>query len=247
MRERSLTACPEDYNHALTKDWSYGANKITSAVKNCGNCLAGHWAFAVVQQLESDAKQHDGVDYLLSPEQLLQCVTSNNGCSVPPVLGAAEYAFTYLKTTGAHSNNNYPYTSSGGSTGGPCIVNPSREEVRVANFYTNLQGNENCMTKYVQYTGTVTNCFTVSENAWIYYTGGIMTASQCNSGGTMRIACAQIVGVRIETSGTNYWKVRGSFSTSWGEQGFIRLSHGSNTCSITQDPIYTSVLVQGEF
>lgn len=35
-----------------------------------------------------------------------------------------------------------------------------------------------------------------------------------------------------------YLQVRNSWGTGWGEDGYIRLSYGSNTCKINDDPTY---------
>jgi aminopeptidase C len=34
----------------------------------------------------------------------------------------------------------------------------------------------------------------------------------------------------------NYWKVRNSWNTDWGENGFIYVSMGYNTCGIATEP-----------
>jgi C1A family cysteine protease len=37
---------------------------------------------------------------------------------------------------------------------------------------------------------------------------------------------------------SDYFIIRNSWGTSWGESGFIRLSYGSNTCAIASDANY---------
>jgi hypothetical protein len=241
---RKLTGCSTSYNSNGDKDWT---GSLTTGVKNFGQCYYGSWAFSVASQLESDAMRQ-GSNYVLSPQQLLHCVTNNNGCSGSAHLGVNEAAFQYLQSHGLQGENTYPFTSSNGATGGPCSSNYNNELVQVAGYFTTLTGSEACMTKYVQDTGPLAACFTINANAWFYYSGGIMSSSQC-SGGDQYVVCAQIVGVHLSSyySSNDYWKVRGSFGTGWGEAGFIRLSYGHNTCALNQDPIYTSVDTQGDF
>jgi len=47
----------------------------------------------------------------------------------------------------------------------------------------------------------------------------------------------------------SYWKFRASVGTNWGDEGYAKIAYGSNACSISQNPIYTSVLLKelGEF
>lgn len=51
----------------------------TTPVKDqgyCGSC----WAFSVTEQLESDSMRTLGTDYILSPQQLVSCDSSDAGC-----------------------------------------------------------------------------------------------------------------------------------------------------------------------
>ena len=71
----------------------------------------------------------------------------------------------------------------------------------------------------------------LDANLFNSYTSGIMRVC-----GNSVDHCVQAVGV--DTS--SYWLVRNSWGTSWGESGFIRLSYGSNTCDITNDPVMSN-------
>lgn len=241
---RKLSGCDDNYDRNTNKDWSTGRSRLTTAVKNCGNCLYGSWAFSVAEQIESDVKREYEIDYILSPQQLLHCVTNNFGCGSTAFLGSAGASFQYLQNHGLQGENTYPYRSSNGQTGGPCRENYNDELAMVSGFFTIFTGNEGCMTRYVQEKGPLAACFTINMNSWFYYSGGVMSSQQCS--GNNGFVCAQITAVKL-SGHNNYWKVRGSFGTSWGEGGFIRLSHGDNTCLLTQEPIYTEVYTQGEF
>lgn len=203
-------------------DWS---GKYTTAVKDqgyCGSC----WAFSATEQIESDAMRTLGKTWTLSPEQITQCATSCYGCGG----GWTESAYDYVKKTGGlETDSDYPYTSYYGVTG-TCKSSSSKYVVTV-NSYTTVRG-ESAMASYVQSTGPLSVC--LDANNFNSYTGGIM--SVC---GKSVDHCVQAVGV--DTGVNGYWKVRNSWGTSWGEDGYIRLSYGSNTCDITNDPTYVSV------
>jgi len=47
--------------------------------------------------------------------------------------------------------------------------------------------------------------------------------------------CVQAVGY---DSDNNYWIVRNSWNTNWGEQGYIRIEMGKNLCQIDQDATF---------
>jgi cathepsin K len=253
---RKLQSCDSTTTQTL-KDWSIGPNSITTPIKNQGWCMGGHWAHAVVEQVESDALRRSlSYSYILSPQQLLQCVTNNNGCSIDG-LGVLEYAFNYLKNTGLYLNNHYPYTSYSGWTGGRCKTissNNNDEVVKVNGFYSVLTGNEECMANHVQTTGTLAVCLTVGANIRNYH-GGILTVDTCLAPAYVwfmldnnhYITCGQIVGINLVSGTETYWKYRGSYGIGWGEAGYAKIAYGTNACNINQNPIYASVLVQGEF
>ena len=49
--------------------------------------------------------------------------------------------------------------------------------------------------------------------------------------------CVQVVGFEGGLAKKeNYWIVRNSWNTDWGEEGYIRLSVGDNTCGIADEP-----------
>ncbi len=79
----------------------------------------------------------------------------------------------------------------------------------------------------------VTGTISIGADAttWNTYKSGILT--NCGKGTDVNHA-VQLVGV--DSSSTNgYWKIRNSWSASWGEEGFIRIGSGSNMCSLATE------------
>ncbi len=174
-----------------------------------------------------------GTNYILSPEQIIQCDKTSEGCNG----GWTEHAYNYVKNAGGESTEAaYPYTSYSGTTGS-CRSSSSAYVVKLSS-YTTVTGSstsvaEQNMANYVQTTGPLSVCLDASS--WSSYTGGIM--STC---GTSVDHCVQAVGVDTSAS-TPYWKVRNQWGTSWGESGYIQLRYGQNTCDITNDPTHVTV------
>jgi C1A family cysteine protease len=196
----------------------------------CGSC----WAFSATEQIESDIMRTKSTTLILSPEQIVQCDTKAFGCGG----GWTESAYGYVKTAGGiETDEAYPYSSYQGVTG-TCKVNTKSFVAGVTGF-TTIAGSdattiEANMASYVQSTGPLSVCLDASS--WNSYTGGIMTVC-----GNSVDHCVQAVGVDASTGG--YWKVRNSWGTSWGEDGYIQLAYGKNTCDITNDPTWTTVVV----
>jgi len=66
------------------------------------------------------------------------------------------------------------------------------------------------------------------------YESGVLTSSGC---GTSLDHGVLTVGYGTD-DGTAYWKVKNSWGTSWGENGYIRMERGVNMCGISQMASY---------
>ncbi|CAG2168835.1 unnamed protein product [Oppiella nova] len=77
-----------------------------------------------------------------------------------------------------------------------------------------------------------------SSPAFQSYAGGILDSSECNTAGLPDHSLL-LVGEGVE-NGVEYWLARNSYGEDWGENGYIRLTKGTNVCGIG----YGYVLVQ---
>jgi C1A family cysteine protease len=72
---------------------------------------------------------------------------------------------------------------------------------------------------------------------WRYYSGGIL--NKCEAGIDHGVL---LVGVYYNSqTKVNYWKIKNSWGTNWGENGYIRLSrdeNGGNLCDICSYGFY---------
>ena len=75
----------------------------------------------------------------------------------------------------------------------------------------------------------------VNAGAWNDYTGGVMSAQACGpSGAQYQDHCVMATGFNA-TAPTPYWIVRNSWSSTWGERGYIYLEMKKNTCGLADD------------
>lgn len=74
--------------------------------QSCGSC----WAFSATETVESANCIATGYLYKLSPQQLVDCVTTCYGCGG----GWYSNAWTYLRTSAQELAADYPYTSRDG-------------------------------------------------------------------------------------------------------------------------------------
>lgn len=231
----------------------------TTAVKNQGQC-GSCWAFSATEQIESEFMLQTGsVPQNFSPQQIASCVTACDGCGG----GDTTSAYDYLMSVEGLSSDWYiPYeqgmtpanTCSDSSCTETCSWNLTA--LKVDEFYIGpyaIVSNFSYATD-PKLCGTRTKtCDSMDEatlqanlanapasicvNAaeWDAYTGGVLTSAACGGNGNLDIDhCVQAVGYNT-TAPTPYWIVRNSWSTSWGEEGYIYLAMGDNTCGLCNE------------
>jgi C1A family cysteine protease len=207
-------------------DWT---NIYTTPVKDQGYC-SSCWAFAATSQIESDAIRtlDMSTSTSLSVQQLTSCDSDSAGCDG----GDIENAFDYVVSNGLVTSTEYAYTSSLGDSR-ECDATMTDYSVSLRS-YAVLSGDdvdsvEENMKNYLLSTGPLTVCLDAS--GWSTYTSGVIR--NCNS---ILNHCVQVVGVDTDEG---YWKIRNSWGPSFGEDGYVRITQGENTCGIASLPMYT--------
>jgi len=199
-------------------DWvSKGAVTPVKDQGRCGSC----WAFSATAAIESYAQLAGKGLKVLSAQQINSCDKRDGGCNG----GNTETAYEYVKGAGGiETNADYPYTSGGGSTGS-CHFDRSKIAITI-NGYHSVSRGESAL-KNALNEGPASVCLAASS--WQSYRGGIL--SKCDN---QVDHCVQTTGY----SGSEYWRIRNSWGTGWGESGFIRLAMGKDLCKVSDDTTY---------
>ena len=72
-----------------------------------------------------------------------------------------------------------------------------------------------------------------------FYSSGVLDNTNC---GTNLDHAVLVVGKGTESDGTEYWRVKNSWNTSWGDQGYIKLAVTGNDagiCGVQVEPMLT--------
>jgi C1A family cysteine protease len=157
-----------------------------------------------------------------SEQELVDCVTTSSGCNG----GTTYLVYDWLANNKFCTLKSYPYLGKNGSCkASTCdhVGTPDKGHGLVTN------GEKGLLSKI--YEGPLT--VSVDASTWKNYKGGIMS-SGC---GMTTNHAVVVVGFKDAGAGS-YWTIRNSWSTSWGEQGYIRLKYGSNMCNIGVRPSY---------
>jgi len=219
-----VSVAPVQVQGPTSFDWR--AHDRLTPVKDQGQC-GSCWAFSCTESIESVYMIAKGIGGAgmppLAPQEIVDCdhngVYGCNGGELPS-------CFDFVKGEGLEKEASYPYHARDGT----CEANKGLAYVHISGFqYALAPGdhNENTMANFVAAKSPVS--IILDANAWSFYRGGVMTAAQCGSSIDHAV---QAVGYDT-TAG--YWIVRNSWGPKWGENGFIRLQFGHNTCVMTTE------------
>jgi C1A family cysteine protease len=206
-------------------DWR--TKGAVTPIKNqgmCGSC----WSFSATGNMEGQHFLKSGKLVSLSEEELVQCSSANGnmGCNG----GLMDNAFDWVTSNGGiDTEGDYPYTSGSGITGN-CNNGKLSKDAALFNGHLDVTQDENQMAAWVSTKGPLSIAVDASSG-WQTYSGGIVT--DCD--GQQLDHGVLIVGYGTD-SGTDYWIVKNSWGTGWGENGYIRLQKGTNQCGLNQMP-----------
>jgi len=250
--QKECTACarfPEFARFASRNpdslDWvELGAVTDVKDQGYCGSC----WSFGTTGDVE-------GVWFLagndltsLSEQQLVSCDYRTNvkdGLNLGCNGGLQESAFNYLINEapyGLVSEETYPYakTTYAGSTG-TCDESLVTEANVVAKISSWSQVSSSAREESDIYDALVNSGpVTIGLNAqnMQLYRSGVANPSVCPASGVDHAVL--IVGYGTD-SGTDYWKIKNSWSDTWGEDGYYRIVAGSNACGLATDAVHSAV------
>jgi len=210
-------------------DW-VAAGKV-NPIKDQGQC-GSCWAFSAVGALESACAIDPKCGKLisLSEQQLVDCSQSfgNQGCNG----GLMDQAFEYVQTKPLTTESNYPYTAQDGT----CNSGEESQGSVGLKGYTDVTVNNEVQLQAAVALQPVSVAVEADGMDWQFYSGGIIS----DACGTNLDHGVIAVGYGTQ-GGVDYWKVRNSWGTSWGMQGYVLLKRGktgAGECGIAMDPSY---------
>jgi cathepsin L len=231
---------------ALPTSVDWRKKGIVNAVKNqaqCGSC----WAFSTIASFEGQyALKHNLTSF--SEQDLVDCVKGVNGCCNGCQGGLMDPAFEYMKASQKGDDDTektYGYTGQNGS----CTFKQGIAEGGINGHVDVTAGDQNALKTAVATIGVISVGVDASKG-WQTYGGGVYTPILpgiigCSSNpGSMDHGVA-VVGYNTDTFNgkkKDYWIVRNSWASSWGEQGYMYLTMDkNNACGIANTASYPTL------
>lgn len=222
---------PEGYSpKASGVDW-VDAGAVTP-VKNQGSC-GSCWAFSTTGAIEGACQISSGTLTSLSEQNLVDCDHTDAGCNG----GLMDYAFEFVQENGGLcSEADYHYQA---RKNWRCQENGCTKHGQITG-YTDVRSRSTSALEAALDNQPVSIAIEADQATFQLYDGGVLTESGC---GTNLDHGVLAVGYGTD-NGVDYWKVKNSWGSSWGESGYIRLcrncgkNNGAGQCGLLGQPSY---------
>ncbi|XP_013921030.1 PREDICTED: digestive cysteine proteinase 2-like [Thamnophis sirtalis] len=214
-------------------DWRlYGAVTPVKDQAVCGSC----WSFSTTGSLEGALFLKTGHLISLSQQILIDCSWGfgNYACD-----GGEEWqAFEWiLKHGGIATTESYgPYKGQNGY----CHSNETHLVSKLSGYVNVTSGNTTALKAAIYKHGPVSVSIDASHRTFSFYSNGVYYEPKCkNKRGELDHAVLA-VGYGV-LQGELYWLIKNSWSTYWGNDGYILMSMKDNNCGVTTDAVFPIV------
>jgi len=195
----------------------------------CGSC----WAFSSTGAMEGAHFLASGELLSFSEQQLVDCAYvkyGNYGCSG----GLQDNAYKYYAQYSPMLESDYSYTGTKGS----CAYDASKATTVAVTKGTHVAANDKDQMKAALAISPLAVAIEADKMVFQTYKSGVLDSTKC---GTSLDHAVLAVGYGTE-DGQDYWLVKNSWNTTWGDNGYIKLAvvDGEGICGVQEDAEYAS-------
>jgi len=219
---RELQSAPD------TLDWRmYGAVTPVKDQSVCGSC----WSFGTVGTLEGTLFLQTGKLVRLSQQALVDCSWGfgNNGCDGGEDFRAYQWI---MKHNGIPTEDSYgPYLGQDSY----CRLDQADMGLKIKGWVNVTSGSNEALKFAIASRGPVSVAIDASHKSLSFYSNGVYYEEECSSTDLDHAVLAVGYGT---IGGEDYWLVKNSWSTYWGNDGYVLMSQRNNNCGVATAATY---------
>eukprot|EP00794_Sanderia_malayensis_P004738 gene4738-5361_t len=225
--EKAANAVPD------TIDWRlYGAVTPVKDQAVCGSC----WSFGATGAIEGALFMKTGKLVRLSQQNLVDCSWGfgNNGCDGGEEFRAYQWV---MKHGGLATSYSYgPYLGADGY----CKKSNIKIGAQLTGYVNITSGDLKALKVAIGTKGPVAVGIDASHLSLSFYSHGVYYEPKC--GNTPESLDHAVLAVGYgKHAGQDYWLIKNSWSTHWGNDGYVLMSQKDNNCGVATDATYVTV------
>eukprot|EP00397_Hematodinium_sp_SG-2012_P034997 GEMP01037592.1.p1 GENE.GEMP01037592.1~~GEMP01037592.1.p1 ORF type:complete len:529 (+),score=142.99 GEMP01037592.1:332-1918(+) len=212
-------------------DWR-DVDEVIPKVKDqgfCGSC----WAFSMISAIESAHALLTGQLTLLPEQAIVDCTWSDNNAACDGGLQSDGAAHVL-----EHYEGFIPSAASYGtyiSVDGKCDEEKMKDRTsgaKLREWRTVPPRDDEQLIQALLKQPVAISIAVPQEMIW--YESGVLDVPSCKVSSTNDLDHAvNLVGFGTAEGGKDYWLVRNSWSTNWGDDGYLKVVRGENDCGIS--------------
>lgn len=148
-------------------------------------------------------------------------------------------AYEYVRDNyGIDSDPGYPYEAQDGL----CRYRPEDKSADDTGYVQIDEGDEEAIKMVLATLGPVSVAIDAGQDSFQFYSDGVYYDPNCESDVDKMNHAVLIVGYGTEDNGQDYWLVKNSYGTDWGQGGYIKMARNANNhCGIANGATYPLV------
>jgi len=196
----------------------------------CGSC----WAFSAIGTIEGAYAKKSGLLVSLSEQNLVDCSTYiNNGCNGGNPFVALLFT---IQQGGIATEKSYPYEA---QQANQCRYEGKEVGASISDARRIKQGSEEDLQNALAEIGPVSVAIDAANPSFRFYKEGVYYEENCSSTNLNHGVLAVGYGTTRRFFGQDYYIVKNSWGTGWGDSGYIKMAmNRNNHCGIASTASY---------
>ncbi|CAF0723202.1 unnamed protein product [Brachionus calyciflorus] len=223
-------------NKALPDNWDWRLYGAVTPVKDqaiCGSC----WAFGTASAIESAHFLKHKSLVRLSPQNLVDCSWGfgNNGCDGGEDFRAYDWIIKHGGIATEESYGRYL------SADGYCHFNNATVGAQLYGYVNVTPFDAVAVKTALVNEGPISIAIDAGHKSFVFYANGVYYEPECGNKEDDLDHAVLLVGYG-NIYGQDYWLVKNSWSTYWGNDGYVLMSQKDNNCGVTTQTTYPLVV-----